>query len=367
MEVNLGRLRKNYGELRRFVDKKAAIIAVVKGNGYSFGVWPVVRTLLEEGCTRFAVATPEEAFTIRGHDASCSVLVLGPSPKSAIAEYIDKRIEVVCGDETFLGLLSEEGAAKNKPALVHYKIDTGLSRMGFYADEFLDKAKGFYGVKGVQAEGILSHLAVSDEGKNEFTEEQFRKFKNLTTELERNGFDLGIKHICNSAATIHYPEMHLDAVRVGKLLYGFWPYWSPSVPKPIESEYIFEVKSEIVHLRELPLGTPVGYGSRYTTRNREKIAIVPLGYHDGYTRLYSGKVSVLVHGSRVPAVGAICMDQTLVNVSDVPGVKVGDEVVIVGRQGNEKILPEELGALIGTSACEVTNLFRERVPRVYSE
>ena len=362
VEVNIETIKNNCRNIKKFVGD-TEIIAVVKANAYGMGLLPVVNALSGIGCRRFAVATPDEAFELRTSGFTGAILVIGPAIHNCAPLYIKHDIETVCADESFLEKLSECAIKQSSPAKVHYKIETGLGRSGFAPEDFLSKADKFYSMPGIKPVGIMSHFAVADEGRNAFTERQFYRFKRVTEALEARGFSLGTKHICNSTATLLYPEMHLDAVRVGKILYGFCP---KELAKPVELKCPFKVRSEITSVRSAAAGEPFGYGLRYVCRNNDRIAVVPIGYADGYSRMYMGKTCALLHGHRVPVVGSICCDQIFLKVTDVPDAAAGDEVILAGRQNNEEIMTDELGAYIGTSACEAFSMFRGRIPRLYS-
>lgn len=361
VEVDLETIKENYKNIKRYV-YGAEVIAVVKANAYGMGLLPTVGALAGAGCRHFAVATPDEAFELRAAGFSGSVLVIGPAIESCAPLYVKHDIETVCPDENFLNHLNSCGAEQGKRAKVHFKIETGLGRSGFAPEHFLAKADKFYSLPGIEAVGIMSHFAVADEGRNGFTERQFERFQKVLKALDAKGIKVGIRHICNSAGTLLYPRMHLDAVRVGKILYGFCP---KTIDSPIELNCSFSVRSEITSVRQACLGESFGYGLRYVCRDDDLIAVVPIGYADGYSRMYMGKSFALVRGQRVPVVGSICCDQIFLKVTDVPDVAVGDEVILIGKQGDEEIMAEELGDRISTSACEAFNMFRGRIPRIY--
>jgi alanine racemase len=361
VEIDLSTIQDNYRNIRNYVGEKSKIIAVVKANAYGMGLVPTVKALHAEGCRNFAVATPDEALELRDNDCLDSILLIGPATPSAAPMLIEYDIETVCGDDSFLNCLNDCARYYNKCAFVHFKIDTGMGRSGFLPEEFIEKIPAYSNMNNIKISGILSHFAVADEGPNEYTELQYERFSKLLKSIGELGIDVGCRHICNSAATVSYPHMHLDAVRVGKLLYGFWP----DTNKPFQSKFPFKVRSEITSIRKHNLGTSFGYGLRYAARDNDLIAIAPIGYADGYSRMYFSKSFALVRGQRVPVVAGICCDQIFLRVTEVPEVSIGDEVVLLGKQGDEEIRPEELGSYLGTSACEAFSLFRGRIPRVY--
>lgn len=362
VEINIETIKNNYRNIKKFVGD-TEIIAVVKANAYGMGLLSVVKALSSIGCRRFAVATPDEAFELRSSGFKGGILVIGPAIRSCARLYVKHDIETVCTDESFLEALSECALQQDSTAKVHYKIETGLGRSGFDPDHFLYEAEKFYSAPGIKPVGIMSHFAVADEGRNLFTERQFSIFQRVLKALETRGYDLGSRHICNSSAALSYKDMHLDAVRVGKILYGFCP---KEVEKSVVLNCPFKVRSEITSLRMASAGESFGYGLRYVCRDNDMIAVVPIGYADGYSRGYAGKTWALLHGHRVPVVGSVCCDQIFLKVTDVPDAAVGDEVILAGRQSNEEIMADELGAYIGTSACEAFSMFRGRIPRLYN-
>lgn len=365
MEINLGNLRHNFRAIREHVGNRSQLMAVVKADAYGHGVVTVAKTLIDEGCQRFAVAIPDEALELREAGINEPVLVLGPSPYSVAGEYVKNGITAALTDLEFARVMSSEAVRQGSTAFVHLKIDTGMGRIGFLPEEIPEVIDEILSLPGLQLEGMFTHFAVADEKRLDYTESQFKKYVNVLNFLEKKGIRIPLRHVCNSGGTLHSPEKFLDAVRPGIILYGMWP--SGECIRPLDLKQTFEVKSEVSLVRELPSNSGIGYGLRYMTRGDEKIAILPIGYADGYTRAYSMKIDVLIHGKRAPVVGNICMDQTMVDVTDIPDVKVGDEVVILGAQGEEVITPEEMAALRGTINYEIPISFLKRVPRVYKD
>lgn len=364
MEVRLDHLQQNFRVIRQYVRAGTQVIGVVKADGYGMGVFAVVEALQQAGCQRFAVATPDEAIALREKGMADPLLVLGPSPREAAEEYVQRNIAATVTDLEFARALSDAARKSGRSALFHLKIDTGMGRIGFLPEEIAGVAQQLRGLPGLDCEGVFTHFAVADERDCEYTHLQFRRYGDALEQLRVSGVGVRLRHVCNSAGTLNYPEMHLDAVRPGLILYGMWP--SAFCKRPFELKEVFSVKTAVAALRELPQGWGVGYGLRYMTRGAERIAVLPLGYADGYPRSLTMKAQVLVRGERAPLVGSICMDQIMVNVTHIPNVQVGDEVVLLGSQGDERISPEEMAAWLGTINYEIPNLFMPRVPRYYS-
>ncbi len=362
MEVKLSNLAENYRAVRAHVGSRADVIAVVKADAYGHGAIPASRALVEAGCRRFAVAIPDEAFELRDGGITEPILVLGPSPERSVQEYVRQGITATVTDRSFARALNAEAIRQEKRAPVHVKVDTGMGRIGFLPEEIPEVLEELIALKGLHIEGMYTHFACADEARLDYTKHQFEGLKSALLAAERVGIPIPLRHACNSAGVLACPDMYLDGVRPGVILYGMWP--SEECPRPIGLLPTFEVKTEVAALRTLPPESGIGYGLRYMTRGTEQIAVLPVGYADGYTRALSMKVKVLIGGRRVPLAGNICMDQAMANVTGMD-VHVGDEVVLVGRQGDEAVTPEEIGALRGTINYEVPIAFSKRVPRVY--
>jgi len=363
MEVNLKNIKSNYKTIRKYVGTGPEIMAVVKADAYGHGAVMVAKALLEEGCGRFAVATPDEALELRDADIEEPILVLGPSPYSVANEYVKQNISAAFTDVEFAKAMDEAARLVGKKALLHMKIDTGMGRIGFLPDEVPEVLNKISPLNGIELEGLFTHFATADETRLDYTEAQFKKYKSVLELLEKKGIKIPLRHVCNSAGTLNSPEKYLDAVRPGVILYGMWP--SGECIRPIELKPTFEVKTAVSLIRTLPPRSGIGYGLKYMTRGMERTAVLPIGYADGFSRSLSMKVDVLIKGHRVPVCGNICMDQTMVNITSIPDVEIGDEVVIVGHQGKETITPEEMASARNTINYEVPIMFLKRVPRVY--
>lgn len=362
MEVHLGNLKTNFSAIRRHVGDGPEIFGVVKANGYGHGAVIVCRALAEAGCRRFAVATPDEGLGLREAGIGEPILVLGPSPEKSADEYVSHDIASSVTDLHFARALGEAASRRGRQAAVHVKVDSGMGRIGFLPEDIPSVLDELLTIPGLKIEGMFTHFAVADESRLEYTDYQFSGLTRALKAAEERGVRIPMRHACNSAGLLACPDKFLDAVRPGLILYGMWP--SEECPRPIELKPTFEVKTEIAFVKQLPPRSGVGYGLRYMTRGHEEIAVLPVGYADGYSRALSMKVPVLVKGRRVPMRGNICMDQTMIDVTGLDA-KVGDEVVLIGRQGDEVITPEEIGAARNTINYEVPNAFLKRVPRVY--
>jgi len=362
LEVYREQLRRNYREVRRLIPHNCKIIAVVKADAYSHGAVEVARTFEDEGCQWFAVATPEEAIELRDAGISGSILVLGASMKNAAEEYVKRGISSACGDFSFLGHLNSVAGTMGQKGLVHLKFDTGLGRTGFTEEELPELVQTLNHSRNILIEGAFTHFATADEESPDYTRWQFSRFRNIMSTLSSEGWHIPFQHVCNSPATVNCPEMALAAVRPGNLLYGL-----PSgfTNRDVNLYPSCSLKTRIALIRELPPRSGVGYGLKYLTRGRERIGILPIGFYDGLSRLLSGKAEVLVRGKRVPVVGTICLDQCMINLTQLPEAEAGDEVVIIGRQGNEEISVQDLADKMDTIVTQVLSFISKRVPRVY--
>jgi len=342
------------------------IMAVVKADAYGHGVFETVPTLLENGASRLAVSMLDEAIQLREFGIKVPILVLGYTEPSRAEDIIKYNITQTVFSHELAKALSDAAVKLGRQAKIHIKIDTGMGRVGF--------KPGYGAVKdvvriselpGIIIEGLFSHFASADEADPEYTRLQFERFESIVQELNRIGILIPVKHIANSAAVIQYPNLHLNMVRPGIILYGLYP--SDEVDrKLIDIRPAMELKAKVVHVKEVEEGTPISYGRTFVTKRKSRIATLPIGYADGFSRLLSNKGRVLIHGQYAPIVGTICMDQCMVDVTDIDGeVKTGDEAVIFGVQGNNRITVEEIAELCNTINYEVVCLIGKRIPRVY--
>lgn len=365
-EIDLDALRHNVREIRRIVKPGTGLMAVVKANAYGHGVVPVCRAALDSGVSWLGVALLQEALQLRRSGITAPIVVLGYTPDEDAAEVVANDIsQTVFTVENAL-VLAAAARKIGRKARVHIKIDTGMSRLGFpVSQETLQAILRLAGIPELAVEGIYTHFATSDEADKSFVKEQFARFRWILGKLEEMGLAIPWKHCANSGAVIDLPETHLDLVRPGIILYGHYP--SDQVRHDtVDLKPVMSLKARVAFVKEVPANTSISYGRIYYTSRTSRIATIPLGYADGYLRLLSNRGEVLVHGRRAPVVGRVCMDQMMVDVTDIPGVVQGDEVVLMGRQGSEEITAEELAKRLGTVNYELLCMISERVPRVYT-
>ncbi|MCF7935284.1 MAG: alanine racemase [Synergistales bacterium] len=365
LEVDLGAVKRNFQAVQRHVGNDATVIGVVKANAYNLGVCEVTRALREAGASYFAVATPDEALELREDGLDEPILVLGAPPFDAADEYVRHNLRCTLTDRRMAEALSEAAQRQRKTAYAHVKVDTGMGRLGYVPEDVPAMVTAFRSLPGLELEGIYTHFASSDERNLAFTRHQFEVFTGLLEQLKGQGITFSMRHCCNTAGTLAFPGMALDAVRPGHAMVGMYP--SHETIRSVDLQPAFQFKTEISALKTVPRGRSIGYGLTYITRCESRIATLPVGYADGYSRDLSNRSEVLVRGMRSPLVGRICMDQMMIDVTQVPEAEVGDEVVLIGRQGDEEIKLEEIADKLDTLVCVIPVQIGKRVPRVYRE
>ena len=361
-EIDLDAIASNVEAIKSFVGAQTEVIASVKANAYGHGLLPVARTALDAGATWLAVHRIQTAITLREAGIESPVLLLGHVLPSAVDLVLGHRITPTLVDWETARLLS---ARADHPVPVHIKIDTGMSRYGLEPDRAVDFVRDVATLPNIIINGIFSHFAAADEPNLDFAQRQWTQFQEILQAINDAGHTIPMPHICNSAGIITMPEAHLAAVRPGLLIYGMAP--SPESMPDFPLRRALTLKSTVIKVRDLAPATTISYGRTFVTRHATRVALVSLGYGDGYPRLASNRGSVLIHGQRAPIRGRICMDQLVVEVTDIPNVTVGEEVVAIGRQGDGEITPEEVGAWAQTINYEVTTGLLPQVVRVYRQ
>lgn len=359
-EIDLGALEYNFRQIKRGISPNTKILVTVKADAYGHGILQVSKRLVRCGVDYLGVASLDEAVCLRKAGVKCPILVLGvifPSQARAVVDH--KLTQTVCDFEA-ASALNRIGARKNRRIPVHVKVDTGMGRLGVNWDNAEDFITAIYNrMKHISIEGVFTHFPCADENKA-MTVEQIRLFGRLVLRLEEKGIFILFKHCANSMAVLDYPGSHFNLIRPGLIIYGLYPKEGLSIRlKPVLS-----LKSKVVFLKSVKKGTPLSYGHTYITSQNTSIAVIPIGYGDGYSRGLSNKAQVLIKGRRFPVVGTVCMDQILVDTGRLKA-KVGDEVVLIGRQGKQAITAEEISRLTRTIPYEVVCQVGRRVPRVY--
>jgi len=358
-KINLKAIRNNVKSLKKYLDNKTAIIAVVKADGYGHGEVEVANAVLQAGAAMVSVATPDEALQLRKGGVSGDILVMGPSPISFAEEASALGILVTVSDGKWLEIALNQ--KKNKePLKIHVKIDSGMGRIGLQDDEALQHLICIAGQhEQVVIDGAFTHFSCADQQDSMDTAEQFAKFMNIISLFP---IKPRLIHASNSAATLLYPAYALDAIRFGISLYGIAPsdFVQKSLPFKLEKALVLE--TELVFVKLLKKGSPISYGATYVTAEDEWIGTIPIGYADGLRRGLRGQ-EVLIGGKRMPIVGTICMDQCMVKLTG--EFPIGEKVTLIGRQGNEEIRIEEWAKRLDTIPYEVVVSIAKRVPRVY--
>ncbi|MCM8790964.1 MAG: alanine racemase [Candidatus Omnitrophica bacterium] len=360
-EIDLRAIEYNYRQVKRLVGKDVYVMAVVKANAYGHGTVEVSSVLERAGVDYLGVATTDEALRLRDHGITAPILILGSVLPAEVKVASQKDITITLGGEELLEAIREE-VSVGRSVKVHVKVDTGMGRVGVWHEDALGFVKKVSAEKGIILEGIYTHFSSAGHD-NFFTNYQIEAFEKLLSDIEKNWIKIPLKHAANSIATVDFKRSHLNLVRPGLIIYGMYPKYN--FPKLIKLKPALTLKTRIVFLKDTPPGRSISYGRTHITQKHTRIATLPIGYADGYGRKLSNKAEVLVKGQRARVVGKVTMDQTMVDVGHIKGVKVGDEVVLIGKQGLDEIRAENLARMAESIAYEVVCGISNRVPRVY--
>ncbi len=371
-EVNLSALRHNYASVRAWLEPRCRILPVIKSDAYGHGLVPVARALVAAGVDRFGLATVEEGATLRaqGVGQSLALVILGATLEHQAPEIVRHGLTPVVSRLGMAEALHRAATAAGRAVPVHLKVDTGMGRLGLDPAEVPSVIEALGRLDGVRLEGIMTHLADTDPSGSATAHDQVAQFQTLCRRLEAHGgvgrVGRPLYHAANSAAVVTLQTTWFDMVRPGLLLYGGYP--SPKCHRPLALRPVMTVKSRIVHLRRLPAGHGAGYGHTFITRRASVIATVPIGYAHGYLRALSNRGVVEVRGRRVPVIGSVCMDMTMVDVTEIGDIAIGDEVVLLGGEGEGGTAPtaEELAEAAGTVPHEILCALGSRLTRAYT-
>lgn len=366
VEVDLDNIGHNVRAHKKLIAPGVKLMAVVKANGYGHGVIPIANAALHNGAEQLAVAILDEGLQLRKAGFGVPILILGYTPPEQAADVVKNNLTQTVYTVAEAQALSWAAVQQRKTARVHVKIDTGMSRLGFVPGaESVNQIIELSKLPNLNVEGIFTHFADADNDDKTYTEKQFLLFKNLLFQLEQHGLTIPIRHCANSAATIDLPHTHLDMVRAGISLYGYYP--SELVDKSkIALKPAFFLKARVAHVKTVPAGTSISYGCTYTTAKTSQIATIPIGYADGFPRAMGNRGEMLIHGQKAPVIGRVCMDQCMVDVTDIEGVQSGDEAVLIGAQGDQVLTVEDYAQKLNTINYEVVCMIRQRVPRIYT-
>ncbi len=366
-EVNLDAVAHNIQQIRKITNPSAQIMAVVKADAYGHGFMEVAKTLLDNGADRLAVATLREGQQLRSRGVNVPILVLGALMEDEIEDFINFNITPTVFSYETAHAISYIAEKKEIVTKIHIKLDTGMSRIGFLTGDdnsaVIDEIEKISKLPYIEIEGIFSHFSTSDEFERDYTELQYLRFIDVVNGLKDRGIDIPIKHICNSAGIMMYPHMHMDMVRPGVILYGLYP--SDEVDKSVlDLKPAMTLKSRITHVKEVEPGRGVSYGKEYITEGVTKIATVPIGYADGYLRRLAHEGKMIVKGQLVPIIGRICMDQCMIDVTNVHNIERGDEVILFS---DSVVTIDDLARWLDTINYEVACVIGKRIPRIYTK
>lgn len=363
--VNLDAVASNMRSMRDNLPASTLIMGSVKADGYGHGSVPVAKTI-EPYVFGYAVATIDEGIILRRHGINKTILILGVTHESRYEDLLRYDIRTAMFQYEKAKKLSDLALKQGKKAVVHLALDTGMSRIGMKADrEHAKEAAAIAALEGIEVEGLFTHFARADETDKSAYEEQYRRYKEFLGYLKELGVKIPIRHCSNSAGIVESLESnHMDMVRAGIAIYGMYP--SDEVDhNSVKLTPAMEIKSCITYIKEIEAGTAVSYGGTFVADHTMKVATIPVGYGDGYVRSLSGKGDVLIHGKRAAILGRICMDQFMVDVTDIPDVQEDDEVILLGSDGAECIMMEELAEKSGGFHYEMICDIGKRIPRVY--
>lgn len=364
-EIDIDDIEENLKEIKAYIGNDKEIMVIIKADAYGHGAIPIARHLYEAGINSIGVATLNEAIALRKYNIDIPIVILGYSPEEEYDRLVKYDIIQTVYKTSIARGISQAAKTMDKKVKIHIKIDTGMTRLGFYPDtESVKSIIEISKLPNIEIDGIFTHFARADEESREFTLQQIEKFNNFIEMLKEEGLKIPKLHTANSAGMLGYKEAHYDIVRVGIALYGLYP--SKEMEKSnVKLKPSLSLKSNIIFLKQVKAGTAVSYGGSFVTQNDCKIATIPVGYGDGYPRSLSSKGRVLIRGEYAPIVGRICMDQFMVDVTHIENVSEGDEAVLIGKQGDNSITVEEVAELDGTINYEIVCQLGKRIPRVY--
>ena len=365
-EINLNNLDFNIKNIKAKIGQRE-LIGVIKADAYGHGSIKVAEVLRENGCKTFAVATLHEAITLRDAGAKEEIIILGLTPSIYADTLVTYDLTPVVCDYENAAAIDAQARAAGKTIQGLIAVDTGMGRIGYLADE-IDEAvqdiKKIASLSNFKIKGMFSHMSTADAADKTFSHLQEEKYNKFYKAVVSAGIDIPMRTLANSASIMELPTVHFDACRPGIILYGCYPSDEVDTNK-LAIKPVMSVKANIIHLKDVPEGFSVGYGRKFISERPSKIATLALGYADGYPRPYSQYAKVLVNGCVAPVAGNICMDQCMVDVTDVPEVKVGDEVIIMGSDGKNTISAEDIAKATGTISYEIVCAFGQRLPKVY--
>ena len=362
--IDLNCFARNVANLKNSLRPGTMLMAVIKADGYGHGAVETARTALSSGAEWLGVATPDEGRELREAGIAAPVLVLSGAMEQGMRTVVKYDLRLTVFNLGGLWRLDDEAKRQGKRVKVHLKVDTGMNRVGVHKPKRLDDVlERIRACTNLELEGVFTHFAASDEADKAFTLLQDRRFRETVKAIKEKGHSSLLLHAANSAAILDLPETHHDMVRAGIAMYGYYP--SDAVQKKVPLSPVMKWKTVVLHVKKIPAGEPVSYGRTFTTSRDTFVATIPVGYGDGYKRLLSNRAYVLVRGKKAPVIGRVCMDQTMIDVTDITDILPGDEVVLLGRQGDESVTADQMAEWAETISYEILLSVSQRVPRVY--
>lgn len=370
-QIDLNALQYNYNVVKSRINPKSKIMCVVKADAYGHGAKRLSKEFSKLGADWFAVSNLEEAMQIRKAGVNKPILILGYTPVNMVKILSDNNISQAAISEEYAKKLSSTAEKTNKKVKIHIKLDTGMNRIGILNQNDIQRKNAVKAIEnilnmnGVIVEGLFTHFAVADEGIDgeDYTRMQYDNFKCVISDLKEKGIKIPLCHCCNSAAIIDYPDMNMDMVRPGIILYGLLP--SNKLKSKLNLKPVMQLKSTVSLVKEVDAGVKISYGGDFIANKNMKIATVPIGYADGYPRYMSGKGEMIIRGKRAKIVGRICMDQLMLDVTDIDKVKQGDIVTVLGSEMDNSISASDIAKINNTINYEIICLVGKRVPRIY--
>ena len=364
--IDLDAILYNMNSMHQNISEDTKIMAVIKADGYGHGAAEVAECIEHlDYLAGYAVATVEEGLILRNHGIKKPILILGYAFSDQYDELIAADMRPTVFTREMAQELSQAAGEMGVDCPIHFAVDTGMSRIGYQVtEEAADEMAQIARLPHIMVEGIFTHFARADEADKTSAEEQLALFEKMISMLEERGIRIPVKHCSNSAGIVELKEANMDMVRAGITLYGLWP--SEEVRRDIiDLKPALSLITHVAYVKDLEAGRAISYGGTYVTKRPSRIATIPVGYADGYARGLSNKGAVLIHGKRAPICGRVCMDQFMVDVTDIPEIKMGDEVILIGSAGEETITMEEVGELSGRFNYEFVCNLGKRIPRVF--
>lgn len=362
-EIDLDAIRFNLARIRELVGDKVKILASVKADAYGHGAVPISKTALEAGVHWLGVSHVKEALELRSFFPAAPILILSSGMRGHSEYIVRNNLTPVVSSLEIARDLAQTALYAGKKADIHFMLDTGMGRIGVWHENCLPLLEKISRIKGIRLQGLASHLATADDVDPAFCLLQLERFCRVAESLAGKGIKVALRHIANSGALINLPASRLDMVRPGIMLYGIYP--AEHLRPAVELKPALALKTQVAYLKTVEPGRTISYGRTHTVKEKTRIATLPIGYGDGFSRAHSNLGEVLIRGSRAPIVGIVTMDQVMVDVGKISGVEVGDEAVLIGAQGEEQITAEEAASRIGTISYEVLAQLGKRVSRVY--